>query len=282
MNFSSTVIDLSSTRIMAVLNTTPDSFSDGGVLYGRDKKLDLSLVLAQVEAQLEQGADIVDVGGESTRPGAEPVSVGQELDRVVPVVEAIVARFGVPVSVDTSSPVVMREAARAGAAMINDVRALCRSGAEEVAAATGLPVCLMHMSGEPKTMQNNPCYGNVVREVCDFLQQRVVACEQAGISGEKILLDPGFGFGKTLAQNLTLFRELEALAALGFPLLVGVSRKSMIGEIIGKPVEQRMIGSVAMAMLAAQKGARILRVHDVGATADALKILDAIEEANDG
>jgi dihydropteroate synthase len=275
-------LDLSSTRIMAVLNTTPDSFSDGGELYGHDRKLDLTLVLRRVDEQLSLGADIIDVGGESTRPGAEVVSVNEELDRVIPVVEAIVSRFDVPVSVDTSTPVVIDESARVGAAMINDVRALRRPGALEAVASSGLPVCLMHMLGEPKVMQDAPCYDDVLQEVSSFLQERVGACLTAGIDQQKILLDPGFGFGKTLAQNLTLFRGLDSLAALGFPLLVGVSRKSMIGVILDKPVEDRMVGSVMMAMLAAQNGARVLRVHDVAATADALKILNAIEERCDG
>lgn len=282
MRFPSLTLDLSSARIMAVVNTTPDSFSDGGELYGRDHKLDLSLVLQRVEEQLNQGADIIDVGGESTRPGAEAVSANEEIDRVVPVVEAIVSRFAVPVSVDTSTPVVIKESARVGAAMINDVRALRRPGALEAVASSGLPVCLMHMLGEPKVMQDDPRYGDVLDEVSCFLQERVDACICAGIDRTKILLDPGFGFGKTLAQNLTLFRSLGSLAALGFPLLVGVSRKSMVGAILDKPVEDRMVGSVVMAMLAVQNGARVLRVHDVAATADALKILNTIEERCDG
>lgn len=282
MRFPSLTLDLSSARIMAVVNTTPDSFSDGGELYGRDHKLDLSLVLQRVEEQLNQGADIIDVGGESTRPGAEAVSANEEIDRVVPVVEAIVSRFAVPVSVDTSTPVVIKESARVGAAMINDVRALRRPGALEAVASSGLSVCLMHMLGEPKVMQDDPRYGDVLDEVSRFLQERVDACICAGIDRTKILLDPGFGFGKTLAQNLTLFRSLGSLAALGFPLLVGVSRKSMVGAILDKPVEDRMVGSVVMAMLAVQNGARVLRVHDVAATADALKILNTIEERCDG
>ena len=284
MSTSFTKLDLSSARIMAVVNVTPDSFSDGGELYGggglyqNGQKLDLSLVLSRVESQLRDGADIIDVGGESTRPGAKPVSVKEELDRVIPVVEAITERFAVPVSVDTSTSEVIEAAALAGAAMINDVRALRRPGALEAAAKTGLPVCLMHMLGEPKDMQNSPGYTDVLTEVSDFLLDRVRACEQVGIARDNILLDPGFGFGKTLAHNLTLFRGLKKLVSLGFPLLVGVSRKSMIGAILDKPVEERMVGSVAMAMLAAQNGARILRVHDVAATADALKILDVTEE----
>jgi len=235
-----------------------------------------------VEALLAEGANIIDVGGESTRPNATPVSVSEELSRVIPIVEAINARFDVPVSVDTSAPEVIAAAARAGAAMINDVRALQCPGALEAVAIAGLPVCLMHMSGEPRMMQNNPCYRDVVQEVETFLLARVNACVAAGITPENILLDPGFGFGKTLEHNLTLFRSLSELRALGFPLLVGVSRKSMIGAILDKPVDQRMVGSVALAMLAAQQGVGILRVHDVAATADVLKIMRAVEERKDG
>jgi len=278
----STELDLSSPQIMAVLNATPDSFSDGGQLYNAERQLDLSLALAQVENYLQEGANIIDIGGESTRPGAEPVSIAEELERVVPVVEAVSKRFDVAISVDTSTPEVMTESAKAGASLINDVRALGRPGALEAAAGTGLPVCLMHMSGEPGSMQNDPKYDDVVQEVCDFLRARVDQCVEMGIDTGSILIDPGFGFGKTLAHNLTLFRHLDQLVALGFPLMVGVSRKSMIGAILDKPVDQRIIGSVAMAMLAAQRGARILRVHDVSATADVLKILKVLEDGSDG
>lgn len=272
------LLDLSVPRIMAVLNTTPDSFSDGGAVHNDDGRLDLSRVLQRVEVMLEEGADIIDVGGESTRPGAAPVSVAEELQRVVPVVEAIASRFDVPVSVDTSTPEVMTAAAAAGAGLINDVRALRRPGALQAAVDSGLPVCLMHMRGEPDTMQQQPHYQNIVAEVADFLAQRVAECRAAGIEREKILLDPGFGFGKTLEHNIELFRGLPQLQQqLGMPLLVGVSRKSMIGAILNRPVEQRMVGSVAAAMLAVQRGASILRVHDVAATADALKILTVIE-----
>lgn len=282
MKLRATELELSSPQIMAVLNTTPDSFSDGGALYNDERQLDLSLVLTQVESFLQQGANIIDVGGESTRPGAEPVSVAEELERVIPVVEAVSKRFNVAISVDTSTPAVMTESAKVGASLINDVRALGRPGALEAAAETGLPVCLMHMSGEPGSMQDDPQYDDVVQEVCDFLLARVGQCVEVGIDTGKILLDPGFGFGKTLTHNLTLFRHLDQLVALGFPLMVGVSRKSMIGAILDKPVDQRIIGSVAMAMLAAQRGAQILRVHDVSATADALKILKVLEDINDG
>lgn len=282
MKLRATELELSSPQIMAVLNTTPDSFSDGGALYNDERQLDLSLVLTQVESFLQQGANIIDVGGESTRPGAEPVSIAEELERVIPVVEAVSKRFNVAISVDTSTPAVMTESAKVGASLINDVRALGRPGALEAAAETGLPVCLMHMSGEPGSMQDDPQYDDVVQEVCDFLLARVGQCVEVGIDTGKILLDPGFGFGKALTHNLTLFRHLDQLVALGFPLMVGVSRKSMIGAILDKPVDQRIIGSVAMAMLAAQRGAQILRVHDVSATADALKILKVLEDINDG
>ncbi|TNE88832.1 dihydropteroate synthase [Porticoccus sp.] len=271
------LLDLSTPRIMGVLNATPDSFSDGGAVHARDGHLDMSRVLRRVEAMVEEGADIIDVGGESTRPGAAIVTVAEELQRVVPVVEVITARFDVPVSVDTSTPEVMTAAAEAGASLINDVRALRRPGALQAAADTGLPVCLMHMSGEPDRMQQRPEYEDVVQEVKDFLAERVATCEAAGIGRDKLLLDPGFGFGKTLQHNLDLFRGLGELQQLGMPLLVGVSRKSMIGALLDKPVEQRMVGSVAMAMLAAQQGVSIVRVHDVSATADALKIMTAIE-----
>jgi dihydropteroate synthase len=271
-------LDLSSPRVMAVLNMTPDSFSDGGELYSDNGQVDLSLALERVNTHLKNGADIIDVGGESTRPGAIPIGINEELDRVVPVIEAITNRFDTIVSVDTSTPVVMAESSKVGAAMINDVRALQREGALNAAALTGLPVCLMHMDGAPENMQKAPGYEDVLQEVCDFLLRRVEICNQAGIDRSNILLDPGFGFGKTVEHNLSLFRGLNKLFALGFPLLVGVSRKSMIGSILDKPVEERLIGSVALAMLAAQSGARILRVHDVVATVDALKILNAVEE----
>ena len=273
-----TRLDLSKIQhplIQGVLNVTPDSFSDGGLLHSNNQ-LDLDLVLNRVEQMQADGADIIDVGGESTRPGAEPVTEQQELDRVIPVVEAIAGRFDIPVSVDTSTARVITESIAAGAAMVNDVRALSREGALEAAAATQVPVCLMHMAGEPGTMQDNPDYDNVVTDVSRFLLDRVVACEQAGISRERICLDPGFGFGKTLQHNIELFKGLPKLAQLGFPLLVGVSRKSMIGAILDREVGERLFGSVALAMLAVQRGAKIMRVHDVAATRDALKILDAV------
>ncbi|MCW8194691.1 dihydropteroate synthase [Proteobacteria bacterium 005FR1] len=262
---------------MGILNATTDSFSDGGRLF-RGNQLQLDLVLERVETMVREGAEIIDVGGESTRPGAVSVSVEEELSRVVPVVEAIRSRFDVIVSVDTSSAEVIRASALAGAGLINDVRALQREGALQAAAASGLPVCLMHMQGEPGTMQKNPQYRDVTAEVIEFLQERVDRCEAAGIPAERLVLDPGFGFGKTLEHNLQLLRELPKLVSLGFPVLVGLSRKSMIAKLLGRELHERLPASVVLATLAAQRGARLIRVHDVAATHDALQILSAIED----
>jgi len=262
--------------VMAILNLTPDSFSDGGVLY-RGDNVDLDAVLHRAQELIDEGADLLDIGGESTRPGADKVVLSAELDRVLPVLEALRSRFDIPLSVDTSSPELMAEAASKGAAMLNDVRALSRVGALEAAAVSSLPICLMHSLGEPQVMQDNPQYGDVVAEVVGFLRQRIRACEKAGISRSRLVLDPGFGFGKTLEQNIALFRALPALVAEGLPVMVGVSRKSMIGAILDKPVEQRVFGSAALAVLAAQAGAAVLRVHDVAATVDSLKMLEAIQ-----
>jgi dihydropteroate synthase len=225
---------------------------------------------------LVDGAAIIDVGGESTRPGAAPVSAQEELDRVVPLVEALVSDCNAVVSVDTSTPVVIKEAAAAGASLINDVRALRREGALAAAKVSGLPVCLMHMQGEPQTMQVSPEYCDPVIEVCDFLQQRIAACLAVGIAPEQLLLDPGFGFGKTLDHNLALLRRLPELAALGYPVLVGLSRKSMLGTLLQREIDARLPGSLALALLAAQRGAAIIRVHDVAATADVLAVWAAI------
>jgi dihydropteroate synthase len=222
------------------------------------------------------GADMIDVGGESTRPGSSGVGAGEELERVVPVIEAIVAETDVPVSVDTSKPQVMEAAVHAGAAMINDVNALRSDGALPTAARLGVPVCLMHMQGRPRDMQAKPRYEDVVREVADFLQERAGACRAAGIPAEHILVDPGFGFGKALQHNIELFTALPRLARLGYPLLVGVSRKSMLGALTGKPVEERLAASVAAAVLAAMRGAAVVRVHDVAETVDALKVAEAL------
>ena len=255
-----TRLDLGRPRVMGVLNVTPDSFSDGGDWYDPARALDHAL------AMVEAGADLVDVGGESTRPGAAAVSPDEELRRVIPVVEALSAACPVPVSVDTSAPEVMRAAAGAGAQLVNDVRALQRPGALEAVAETGLAACLMHMRGEPGTMQQSPHYPNgVVAEVSAFLSER-------------LLVDPGFGFGKTLDDNLALLAGLGELLGLGMPLLVGLSRKSMIGALLDLPVEERLHGSVAAALVAVERGARIVRVHDVAATVQALAVWNAVSE----
>lgn len=276
LQFGDSALDLSQPRVMGILNTTPDSFSDGGQHY-RNGRLCLDLVLTRAQQMLNEGADIIDVGGESTRPGAAPVSEAEELERVVPVVEVLVRELGAIVSVDTSTPVVMREAAVAGAGMLNDIRALQRDGALDAAAATGLPVCLMHMQGQPTTMQESPRYRDPVDDVKQFLRERVSACEQAGIARQRLVLDPGFGFGKNLNHNLELLRRLPEFAELGCPLLVGLSRKSMLGELLGRDVSERLPGSLALAMAAAERGASIIRVHDVAATADVLKVLRALK-----
>jgi dihydropteroate synthase len=270
------ILDLASPAVMGILNITPDSFSDGGQLYS-DGQLDQSKTLYAVETMLADGADIIDIGGESTRPGASPVSVGQELDRVIPILTAVKQRFDCLVSVDTSTAQVIKQATIAGANIINDVRALQREDALQAAAASGLPVCLMHMQNQPDSMQNNPEYRDVVGEVTAFLAQRKKDCIAAGIVADQIILDPGFGFGKTLTHNLTLFNALNQFAVTGHPVLVGVSRKSMIGQMLDCDVDQRLIGSVTMAVLAAQqlsaaKSSLILRVHDVKETVQALSV----------
>jgi dihydropteroate synthase len=268
-------LDLSNAHVMGILNVTPDSFSDGGRFFDADN------AMRHVEQMLADGATLIDVGGESTRPGADPVTVQQELDRVVPVVEAIKQRFDTVVSVDTSTPEVMRLAADAGAGLINDVRALQRPGALAAAAATGLPVCLMHMQGDPQSMQQAPRYTSVIDEVDAFLMERVAACKQVGIGDERLLLDPGFGFGKTLEHNLQLFAGMQRVLARGLPLLVGVSRKSMIGQLLNRPVDQRLAGGLALATLAVQAGTRIIRAHDVAETVDAVRMAEAVMAAAD-
>jgi dihydropteroate synthase len=258
---------------MGILNVTPDSFSDGGRFAQRD------LALRQAEAMCLAGATLIDVGGESTRPGARSVSAVEELERVAPVVEAINRELDVVISVDTSTPAVIRETARLGAGLINDVRSLRRDGALDAAVATGLPVCLMHMRGEPTDMQDDPRYDDLLGEVTTFLNERMDRCIAAGIAAEKIILDPGFGFAKTLEHNLSLFKHMEALHALGRPLLVGVSRKSMIGKVLDRPVDQRLYGALGLAAMAVLKGARILRVHDVAETVDVVRMIAAVESA---
>ncbi|MFY8517411.1 dihydropteroate synthase [Pseudomonas aeruginosa] len=270
----SRVLDLARPHVMGILNVTPDSFSDGG-RYDR-----LDDALRHAERMVREGATLIDVGGESTRPGARSVSPTEELERVAPVVERIARELDVVISVDTSTPAVMRETARLGAGLINDVRSLQRDGALDAAVDSGLAVCLMHMRGEPQTMQDAPAYQDVVAEVGAFLQERVDACVAAGIDRERLLLDPGFGFAKTLEHNLVLFRHLQALHGLGLPLLVGVSRKSMIGKVLGREVDERLYGSLALAALALAKGARIIRVHDVAATVDVMRMISAVEMAD--
>ena len=262
---------------MGAINTTPDSFSDGGTLY-RGSRFDVELALARAADMVAGGASIVDIGGESTRPGARAISLTEEMDRVLPLVARIAAELEVVISIDSSSPALMGEAFRVGAGLLNDVRALTREGALEAAAATGLPVCLMHMQGEPGTMQAAPHYTDVVAEVSDYLQCRVAACENQGIGRERLLLDPGFGFGKSVAHNMQLLRGLPGLAALGLPLVVGLSRKSLIGKLLGRDVQQRLPASLGLAVLAVERGAAVIRTHDVVATADAVAMWVALEE----
>jgi dihydropteroate synthase len=271
------MLDLSRPVIMGVINVTPDSFSDGGTLY-QGSRLDIERAMARAREMVAAGAAILDIGGESTRPGAHPVLPTEEMDRVLPLVERIAAELAVVISVDTSTAVLMREAASAGAGLLNDVRALTREGALEAAAATGLPICLMHMQGEPDTMQVAPYYVDVVTEVSGYLQGRVEACEGEGIARERLLLDPGFGFGKSLTHNMQLLRGLPRLSALGLPLVAGLSRKSMIGKLLGRDMEQRLPASLALAVLAAERGAAVIRTHDVAATADAVAMWVALEE----
>lgn len=270
-------LHLSRPAIMGVINTTPDSFSDGGTLY-RGARLDVERAMSRAREMVAAGAAILDIGGESTRPGAQPISPEEEMERVVPLVLRIAAELAVVISVDTSSPALMRAAASAGAGLLNDVRALTRDGALEAAADTGLPVCLMHMQGEPATMQVAPEYVDVVTEVATYLQDRVAACERHGIVREQLLIDPGFGFGKSVAHNMQLLQGLPRLAAMGLPLVVGLSRKSIIGKLLGRDVQQRLPASLALAVLAVERGAAVIRTHDVAATADAVAMWVAMRE----
>jgi dihydropteroate synthase len=269
------VFDLARPLVMGIVNVTPDSFSDGGRYF------DFERALAHAERLIAEGADLLDIGGESTRPGAADVATGAELDRVIPLVRALRDR-GVAISVDTSKPEVMRAALAEGASIVNDVRALQADGAIEAVAASGCGVVLMHMQGEPRTMQLAPHYGDVVREVGDFLRARRDALVAAGVARERIAIDPGFGFGKTAAHNFALLARLHELAALGQPVLVGLSRKSMLGQATGRAVGERVHASVAAALLAVQRGARIVRVHDVAATRDALAVWQAVIEQGEG
>lgn len=266
-------LDLSLPRIMGVLNITPDSFSDGGDFFTLEK------AVARAGQMVEEGAAIIDLGGESTRPGAAPVSVEEELQRVIPVIEALHAAVPVPVSIDTRKPAVMQAAVAAGAGLINDVNALQEAGAVEMAASLEVPVCLMHMQGNPETMQDTPSYNNVVDEVAGYLQVRASACMQQGVAKERILLDPGFGFGKTVTHNLLLLQQLERLVETGFPVLVGLSRKSLIGKVLDLPVDKRLYPGLALAALAVWKGAALVRCHDVRATREAIEMCQAVRDA---
>ena len=267
-------LDLSFPQIMGILNFTPDSFSDSGQFFSLDK------ALFQVEKMLKEGATIIDIGGESTRPiMAEEVPETEELQRVIPLVEAVQKRFDCWISVDTSKAVVMQEAAKVGMDLINDIREVREPGALEIAGQLNLPTCIMHMQGQPRTMQTNPHYDDVVQDVYQFLETRTQACLDAGIAKENIIWDMGFGFGKTVQHNYKLLQQLAQFCKSGYPILAGLSRKSMIGAVLDKPVTERVVGSVAGALIAAQNGATILRVHDVAATADALKVWQATQQA---
>ena len=270
IRFQNQIMDLSFPQVMGIVNMTPDSFSDGGNYNNLDD------AMRRVDSMIQAGASFIDVGGESTRPGAAEVSVEEELDRVIPLVEKITRYFDVWISVDTSKPQVITESAKAGAHLINDIRALTEPGAIEAAAKTQLPVCIMHMQGDPKTMQNAPHYQqDIYQEVDQFFTQHINRCINAGIERQKIILDPGFGFGKTLQHNYRLLAKLKNFHHFGLPLLVGMSRKSMIGQVLNVPPQERMIGSISCAVIAAMQGAQIIRVHDVKETFDALRIVQA-------
>ena len=262
-------LDLATPRVMGIVNVTPDSFSDGGKFNSTDK------AIAHAISLVEQGADILDIGGESTRPGAVPVPLEEELARVIPVIEAL-RNVGVPLSIDTYKPEVMRAAIVAGIDIVNDVCALQAPGALDVVSDSQVGVCLMHMQGSPQTMQNDPHYDDVVKEVGDFLSARLQAAEQVGIARSRILLDPGFGFGKRTAHNLALLNGLASIKSLGLPLLIGLSRKSVLGQVVGSDVDERIHASIAASVISVMKGASIVRVHDVKATVDALKVVAAV------
>ncbi len=276
LNCAGKPLDLSRPAVMGVLNLTPDSFSGDGLAGSVEAACERALALQAA------GAAVIDIGGESTRPGAARVSLDDELARVLPVIERLAPRLAVPISIDTRHAAVMRAAVGAGAGLINDVAALREPGTLEAAAALGVPVIVMHMQGEPGTMQQAPHYEDVVGEVAAFLSQRVAACEQAGICKDRVLVDPGFGFGKTVEHNLALLRGLPVLRQQGFPLVVGLSRKSLIGAVTGAPVTARLGGSIALALAAAARGARLLRVHDVEATVQALAMHSAVQGEGNG
>ncbi|WP_369601288.1 dihydropteroate synthase [Hahella sp. SMD15-11] len=272
MQFGNRSLDLSVPRIMGILNVTPDSFSDGG------RFCDLNAAVSHALAMCEAGADFIDVGGESTRPGAQPVSVQEELDRVCPVVETLLKQTDALISVDTSTPEVMQEVIALGVHLINDVRAFSRPGAAEVVRDAPQALCIMHMQGEPATMQDNPQYDNVVEDIRRFLLLRAQALTRTGINSRRILIDPGFGFGKTLAHNVALLKGLDRFADIGYPVLVGMSRKRMIGELTGRETPERVVGSAVAAAMAVERGAAIVRVHDVAQTRDAIRVAMAVRE----
>lgn len=272
-------VSLDTVQVMGILNMTPDSFSDGGTHFKAGHPA-MDQALDHARRMIAAGATIIDVGGESTRPGADPVSEAEELDRVIPVVEQLAREFDVMISVDTSTPAVMTESAKVGAGMINDVRSLVREGALEAARDTGLSICLMHMQGaSPATMQLDPQYQDITTEVCDYLEAQVERCVAAGIDRDLLVIDPGFGFGKTLQHNLRLLQELDQLNKLGLPILSGTSRKSMVGNLLDKPADQRLFGSLATVVMAVERGAKIIRVHDVEATVDAVRMTEAVLQA---
>lgn len=276
MNFAGLHLDLIYPHVMGILNITPDSFSDGGELLCDNGRVDIDKSLRRAEQMCKDGASFLDLGGESTRPGAQTVSLQQEIDRVLPVIEAIRNNLDICISVDTSSPELMQAAIEAGAGLINDVRALQKDNALRVLAQSSVPVCLMHMQGEPGTMQEQPVYEDVLGEVLSFLEARVDACRQAGISEERIIIDPGFGFGKDLNHNLELLNRLSEFKQLELPLLVGMSRKRMLGAVTGRPEKDRKAAGIAAAVLALMQGASIIRTHDVAETHDAMKLFQAL------
>lgn len=276
MNFAGKILDFNTPKVMGILNVTPDSFSDGNELFLASGKLSLDKALGRAEAMSEAGATFIDIGGESTKPRASTVSLEEEMDRVLPLVELIHNNIDVIISIDTSSPEIMLQAANVGAGLINDVRALQKPGAIEAVRKINLPVCLMHMQGSPATMQEAPRYNNLINEVISFLDSRILACTNAGIDRNQIIVDPGFGFGKTLEHNLELLSRLSEFEKLELPLLIGLSRKAMLGLITGKSVRERKAAGIAAAVIALMKGANIIRTHDVPDTIDAMKVYLAV------